>query len=72
MPSVAVCPNADIPVDLLKTLEGFENELEGAKFLIKRYLATATGRLNAGAKLAEVEAAVREAKTDCVNDHFGG
>lgn len=71
MPSVAVCANADVPVDLMKNLEGFFNELEGAKFLIQKHLESSTGRADAGYKMAQVDEMVRQAKQECVNQHFG-
>lgn len=71
MPSVAVCPNADVPVDLLKNMVGFETPLEGAKFLIEMHLNAAKGRLAAGMMLKEVDEIVRQAKVGCINEHFG-
>lgn len=71
MPSVAVCPNADVPVDLLKSMVGFETPLEGAEYLIKLHLSQAKGRLAAGMMLKEVDEAVRKAKLDCIDEHFG-
>ena len=71
MPSVAVCPNADVPVDLLKTLIGFESELEAITFLVEQYLGKAAGRIEAGARLKSVEEAMRKGKVFCINEFFG-
>ncbi|ATW58048.1 hypothetical protein CNR34_00115 [Pseudomonas phage nickie] len=71
MPSIAICPNADIPVDIVKNLKGFETPLEGAKFLIEMHLNAAKGRLEASRLLAEVDDMVRKAKSDCIDEHFG-
>jgi|UniRef100_A0AAU6W089 hypothetical protein len=71
MPSVAVCPNADVPVDIVKTLKGFDNELGAITFLVEQYLSKATGRLDAGTKLKEVDEALRKGKCNCIDDHFG-
>lgn len=71
MPSVAVCPNADIPVDLVKTLIGFESPLEAITFLVNQHLLAATGRMDAGMRLKAVDEAVRLGKLECVNEHFG-
>ena len=71
MPSIAICPNADVPVDLVKNLKGFETPLEGAIFLIEQHLSGARGRLAAGMMLKEVDEAVRKAKSNCIDEHFG-
>ncbi|QOC57966.1 hypothetical protein phiK7B1_111 [Pseudomonas phage phiK7B1] len=71
MPSVAVCPNADVPVDIVKSLKGFEDELGAITFLVEQYLSKATGRLDAGSKLQAVDNAVRIGKLACIDDHFG-
>jgi hypothetical protein len=71
MPSIAVCPNADVPVDILKNLKGFDSELQAISFLVEQYLSKATGRLDAGAKLKEVDEALRIGKCDCIDEHFG-
>lgn len=71
MPSIAICPNADVPVDLLKNMKGFETPLEGLKYLIELYLGEARGRLDAGTRLKNVDEFVRQAKSECINEHFG-
>jgi hypothetical protein len=71
MPSIAVCPNADVPVDLVKNLKGFDDELGAISFLVEQYLGKAKSRLDASAKLKEVDEALRIGKCDCINEHFG-
>lgn len=71
MPSIAVCPNADVPVDLVNNLKGFDSELGAISFLVEQYLSKATGRLDAGMRLKEVDEAVRKAKSNCIDEHFG-
>lgn len=71
MPSIAVCPNADVPVDIIKNLKGFDSELQAISFLVEQYLSKATGRLDAGTKLKEVDEALRIGKCDCIDEHFG-
>lgn len=71
MPSIALCANADVPVDIAKTLQGFDNEMAAATFLIKQHLSKATGRLDASRLLKEVDDAVRAGKDDCIDYHFG-
>ena len=71
MPSIAVCPNADVPVDIIKNLKGFDNKLGAISFLVEQYLSKATGRLDAGTKLKDVDEALRVGKRDCIDEHFG-
>ena len=71
MPSIAICPNADVPVDLLKSMQGFKDELEGIEFLVKQYLAKTTGRLDASARLTQLNVALAKGKQETVDEYFG-